>query len=58
MTNNWHDNFITFEHNQYIAWDETAAYIVGKYDTREQATEALDIYAWNILGCEWVEPYK
>ena len=44
----WHDNFIT-QHNpqvkRYTAWDETAAYEIGTFDTYKEAKQALNKYA-------------
>jgi hypothetical protein len=40
----WEKNFISFENNEYIAWDETQAYEIGRTKTLKGAVKLLLVY--------------
>jgi hypothetical protein len=49
----WTKRYITFdwEQRRYIAWDETQAFIIGKFSTIEEAVDNLIFYA-KTIGAE------
>lgn len=41
----WIENFITFDNDEYIAWDETEAGELGRFKTKDEAIYNILRYA-------------